>query len=314
MSTFKWKGRHWRIFPFLITTATLLFLVFWIGSMAYKYHLETEERRITLNKDITEEAKKLNSALHEENIQLKQEIEHLKSAPYELKRNNGEKEYYNLFTHKLVKKIALDGNTYYYDKNNGLLLKKIDKYNNIYEYGSHGKLIKKTLPDGVWEEYNFVNEKLRKRKNIDGSIEEFDANEEKYKEKDKNGNIKFFKTKLYQTVADFKKLSNFFSISQLREAGFTAKELRDAGYIAKELKESGYTNRQLNILEWGPPYNLKKKIGYTAKDFKDAGYTARELMTDGFTAKELKDAGFTYEVLRFVGFTYQQLEDAGFTY
>ncbi|MGE9276349.1 MAG: hypothetical protein ACQKHC_00385 [Candidatus Phytoplasma pruni] len=47
MSTFEWKGRRWRIVPFLIITATLLFFVFWIGSMAYKYHLETEERRIT---------------------------------------------------------------------------------------------------------------------------------------------------------------------------------------------------------------------------------------------------------------------------
>ncbi|MGE9276621.1 MAG: hypothetical protein ACQKHC_01855 [Candidatus Phytoplasma pruni] len=170
------------------------------GSMAYKYHLETEERRITLDKNISEEAKRLNNALHEENIKLKQEIEDLKSTPYKLIRDTGEIEYYNLFTHKLVKKIDLDDNIYEYDKNNGLLLKKIDKYNNIYEYGSHGKLIKKTLSDGVWEEYNPVNEKLRKRKNIDGSIEEFDANEEKYKETDKNGNIKYFKTQIYQTI------------------------------------------------------------------------------------------------------------------
>ncbi|WEK82448.1 MAG: hypothetical protein PR2021_3800 [Candidatus Phytoplasma pruni] len=204
MSTFEWKGRHWRIVPFLITTATLLFFVFCIGSIAYQYHLETEERRITLNKDISEEAKKINNAIHEENIKLKQEIDHLKSTPYEWIKDNGEKEYYNLFTHKLVKKIYLDGNIYEYDKNNGLLLKKTDKYRNIYEYGTHGKLIKKTLPDGVWEEYNSVNEKLIKRKNIDGSIEEFDDNGVKYKETDKNGKVKYFKTQIYQTIADFK--------------------------------------------------------------------------------------------------------------
>ncbi|WEK82158.1 MAG: hypothetical protein PR2021_0840 [Candidatus Phytoplasma pruni] len=86
MGTFEWKGRHWRIVPFLIITATLLFFVLWIGSMAYQYHLETEERRITLNKDISEEAKKLNNAIHEENIKLKQENERLTSAPYELRR------------------------------------------------------------------------------------------------------------------------------------------------------------------------------------------------------------------------------------
>ncbi|MEC4558904.1 MAG: hypothetical protein U9532_01885 ['Conium maculatum' witches'-broom phytoplasma] len=68
--------------------------------------------------------KELNNALHEENTNLKQEIERLTSAPYEIIKDNGEKEYYNLFTHKLIKKIDLDGNIYEYDKNNGLLLKK----------------------------------------------------------------------------------------------------------------------------------------------------------------------------------------------
>ncbi len=55
-------------------------------------------------------------------------------------------------------------------------------------------------------EYNSVNEKLMKRKNIDNSIEEFDNNEEKFKGIDKNGKVKFFKTKLYQNISDFKKL------------------------------------------------------------------------------------------------------------
>ncbi|MFT2804641.1 hypothetical protein ACMUE1_00995, partial [Candidatus Phytoplasma asteris] len=129
---------------------------------------------------------------------------HLKNTPYEFIRDNGEKEYYNLFTHKLVKKICKDDTILEYDKNNGLLLKKTDRYNNFEEYGSHGKLIKKTLSDGVWMEYNPVNEKLMKRKNIDGSIEEFDDNEEKFKEIDKNGKVKFFKTQLYQNISDFK--------------------------------------------------------------------------------------------------------------
>ncbi|MBT1577030.1 DUF2963 domain-containing protein, partial ['Elaeagnus angustifolia' witches'-broom phytoplasma] len=80
-----------------------------------------------------------------------------------------------------------DDTIWEYDKNNGLLLKKTDRYNNVEEYDSHGKLIKKTLSDGVWMEYNPVIEKLIKRKNIDGSIEEFDHNEEKFKEIDKNG-------------------------------------------------------------------------------------------------------------------------------
>ncbi|XXP77242.1 MAG: DUF2963 domain-containing protein [Lettuce witches'-broom phytoplasma] len=83
------------------------------------------------------------------------------------------------------------------------------------------------------EEYNPVNEKLIKRQNIDGSIEEFDDNEEKFKETDKNGNIKYFKTQIYETVADFKKL------------GATIKKLKDrGGFILGEFKEAGYI--QLN--------------------------------------------------------------------
>ncbi|WP_225904286.1 DUF2963 domain-containing protein [Paulownia witches'-broom phytoplasma] len=114
----------------------------------------------------------MNDVIHNENKKLKEENENLKSVPYEFIRDNGEKEYYNLFTHKLVKKIDKDNTIWEYDKNNGLLLKKTDKDNNVEEYGSHGKLIK--------------------RKTIDGSIEEFDDNEEKFKEIDKNGKVKIF--------------------------------------------------------------------------------------------------------------------------
>ncbi|XXP77340.1 MAG: hypothetical protein AB3N34_00105 [Lettuce witches'-broom phytoplasma] len=87
MSTFEWKGRYWKIIPFIITTATLLFFVFWFGSIAYQYHLETEKRRELQQVDIAKKAKELNSALHEENVNLKQENEHLKSAPFEFIRN-----------------------------------------------------------------------------------------------------------------------------------------------------------------------------------------------------------------------------------
>ncbi|XXP77477.1 MAG: DUF2963 domain-containing protein [Lettuce witches'-broom phytoplasma] len=273
MGTFEWKGRHWKIIPFIITTATLLFFVFWIASVAYKYHLETEKRRELQQVDIAKKAKELNSALHEENANLKQENERLKSAPFEFIRNTGEKEYYNLFTHKLVKKIDLDGNIYEYDKNNGLLLlKKTDKDNTIEEYGSHGKLIKKTLSDGVWMEYNPVNEKLIKRQNIDCSIEEFDDNEEKFKETDKNGNIKYFKTQIYKKFGDLKKRITVlnFIIDRILDL-----DLEDFGYISKEI-------RNLNV----------QNTSFTAKQLRDLGFTAEELKDAGYTAEELKDVGF----------------------
>ncbi|GLH60505.1 DUF2963 domain-containing protein [Paulownia witches'-broom phytoplasma] len=144
MSSFRIGNKHYKIIPFLITTGTLLFFVFWIGGLAYKYHLETEERSKLQEVDIEAKARELNDDIYNENQKLKKENEYFKHTPYEFIRDNGEKEYYNLFTHKLVKKIDKDDAIWEYDKNNGLLLKKTDKYNNVEEYGSHGKLIKKT--------------------------------------------------------------------------------------------------------------------------------------------------------------------------
>ncbi|BAD04544.1 MAG: hypothetical protein QS2022_5280 [Candidatus Phytoplasma asteris] len=217
--------------------------MFWIGGLAYKYHLETEEIRKLQEVDIKAKARELNDFIYNENKKLKKENEYMKDTPYEFIRDNGEKEYYNLFAHQLVKKIDKDDTIWEYDKNNGLLLKKTDKYNNVEEYGLHGKLIKKTLSDGVWMEYNSVNKKLMKRKNIDNSIEEFHDNEEKFKEIDKNGKVKFFKTKLYQNISDFKKLN--LTARQLKDIGFTFQQIKEVGYTAKELKDAGSSLQEL---------------------------------------------------------------------
>ncbi|BAD04613.1 conserved hypothetical protein [Onion yellows phytoplasma OY-M] len=259
MSSFRIGNKHYKIIPFLITTGTLIFFVFWIGGLAYKYHLETEERRKLQEVDIKAKARELNNDIYNENKKLKKENEYMKDTPYEFQRDNGEKEYYNLFTNKLVKKIDKDDTIWEYDKNNGLLLKKTDRYNNVEEYGSHGKLIKKTLSDGVWMEYNPVNQKLMKRKNIDNSIEEFDDNEEKFKEIDKNGKVKFFKTKLYQNISDFKKLN--LTIEQLKDIGFTFQQYKSAGYTVEQLKS----------------------VGFGAKELKDAGFSLQELKAAGYT-------------------------------
>ncbi|CCP88605.1 conserved nhypothetical protein, partial sequence, partial [Candidatus Phytoplasma solani] len=52
------KGKKYRLIPFLITTGVLLFCFFLIAAAAYKYHLETEERRLLLETNIEEKAKK----------------------------------------------------------------------------------------------------------------------------------------------------------------------------------------------------------------------------------------------------------------
>ncbi|AOF54898.1 hypothetical protein MBSPM3_v1c3910 [Maize bushy stunt phytoplasma] len=74
-------------------------------------------------------------------------------------RDNGDKEYYSLITGKLGKKIDKDDTIWEYQPNNGMLLKTTDKYHKITEYDSNGKRIKEILRDGVWIEYNPVNEK-----------------------------------------------------------------------------------------------------------------------------------------------------------
>ncbi|MGL9687712.1 MAG: DUF2963 domain-containing protein, partial [Candidatus Phytoplasma sp. TWB_XP] len=125
MSSFRIGNKHYKMIPFLITTGTLIFFVFWIGGLAYKYHLETEERRILLKTDIEQKARELNSQVHEEIEKLKKENELLKSCPYEKIRDDGKIEYYNLFTNKLVKQIDNDFNLKEYDKDSENLIKEV---------------------------------------------------------------------------------------------------------------------------------------------------------------------------------------------
>ncbi|PQP79235.1 hypothetical protein C6B37_02330, partial [Candidatus Phytoplasma phoenicium] len=139
MKFIKIKGINYRLIPFLVTTGVLLFCFFLIIAAAYKYHEETMERIEKIEKiDIPKKAREINEQLHQENEELKEEITHLKSAPYELTKDDGTKEYYSLVTHKLLKKIDKDETIWEYHPNNGMLLKKTDKYHTMTEYGSHG--------------------------------------------------------------------------------------------------------------------------------------------------------------------------------
>ncbi|MGL9687752.1 MAG: DUF2963 domain-containing protein, partial [Candidatus Phytoplasma sp. TWB_XP] len=57
----------------------------------------------------------------------------MKDTPYEFIRDNGEKEYYNLFTNKLVKQIDNDFNLKEYDKDSENLIKEVDFNDRIYK-------------------------------------------------------------------------------------------------------------------------------------------------------------------------------------
>ncbi|PQP79128.1 hypothetical protein C6B37_02580 [Candidatus Phytoplasma phoenicium] len=73
------------------------------------------------------------------------------------------------------------------------LLKKIDKNNNIWEYDpNNSKRIKETLSNDAWTEFNPANDKMMKRKNIDGFLEEFDENEKKIKKTQYQSDKKIF--------------------------------------------------------------------------------------------------------------------------
>ncbi|ABC65469.1 conserved hypothetical protein [Aster yellows witches'-broom phytoplasma AYWB] len=123
-------------------------------------------------------------------------------------------------------------------------------------------------------EYNPINSKLMKRKNIDDSIEEFDDNAERFKEIDKNGKVKYFKTKIYKNISDFKKLF-------INDKGLEINLLESRIFNLKDLKASGYTLEQLI------------SFGYSLQDLKDAGYISIEEFENlGYNLYELRTMGY----------------------
>ncbi|MBS2126473.1 hypothetical protein J8J04_02095 ['Fragaria x ananassa' phyllody phytoplasma] len=85
MSIFKIGNKHYTIIPFIIITSVLIFCFLLIASAAYRYHLETEERRKLQNIDIKQKARELNVSLHKKNENLEKENRDLKNENERLK-------------------------------------------------------------------------------------------------------------------------------------------------------------------------------------------------------------------------------------
>ncbi|MDV3196017.1 MAG: hypothetical protein Q8885_00575 [Candidatus Phytoplasma stylosanthis] len=74
---FKIKGRYYKIIPFIYIAAILIFCFLFIMNASFQYHLEAENRRTALNKDIKVEFRKINNDIYQENKALKKENEQL---------------------------------------------------------------------------------------------------------------------------------------------------------------------------------------------------------------------------------------------
>ncbi|MBT1577033.1 DUF2963 domain-containing protein, partial ['Elaeagnus angustifolia' witches'-broom phytoplasma] len=72
--------------------------------------------------------------------------------------------------------------------------------------------------------------------------------------------VKFFKTKLYQNISDFKKLN--LTAIQLKDIGFTFQQIKEAGYTEQEIvyRSDGKTIHYIKILDSKTKKEFKRII------------------------------------------------------
>ncbi len=144
-------------------------------------------------------------------------------------------------------------------------------------------------------------------------------------------------------VSDFKKrrgwAPDYYVLSKLRDAGYTAVELKDNGFTIHDLvRKGGFTIKHLkNIKPKAFEFEELCQAEPTATEWRDAGYTAQRLKGElgfdpltlargGFKIPELVHAGFTAEQMRLGGkgfsalslveadaFTPKELTDGGYS-
>lgn len=94
-----------------------------------------------------------------------------------------------------------------------------------------------------------------------------------------------------------------FSISQLREAGFTSLSLRCAGIGCRAQRDGGYTSEE--VFRIG---------GFTNQQLYDAGYRADELREElNFSCDDLKECGYSANDQKMCGFLVNDLKASGYT-
>tara|TARA_B100000035_G_scaffold23938_1_gene18831 strand:+ start:123 stop:19874 length:19752 start_codon:yes stop_codon:yes gene_type:complete len=91
-----------------------------------------------------------------------------------------------------------------------------------------------------------------------------------------------------------------YTLSELKEAGFTALELKNQQYTLQELIDVGFIVVELRIAQ------------YTAVELKATGFTIQELIDGGFEIEALKDADFELGDL-ITYYTGPELKQMGYT-
>ena len=91
-----------------------------------------------------------------------------------------------------------------------------------------------------------------------------------------------------------------YTLSELKEAGFTALELKNQQYTLQELVDVGFIVVELRIAQ------------YTAVELKATGFTIQELIDGGFEIEALKDAD--YEIGDLIShYSGSELKQMGYT-
>jgi len=103
-----------------------------------------------------------------------------------------------------------------------------------------------------------------------------------------------------------------YLFSDFKAAGFTDAQIKAAGFLAAEFKAAGYTISQLKAINFTD--TELKSGGYLFSDFKAAGFTDSQLKAIGFLAAEFKAAGYTISQLKAINFTDAELKSGGYLF
>ncbi|WP_341266666.1 hypothetical protein [Candidatus Phytoplasma fraxini] len=304
------KGRKYRLIPFLIITGVLLFCFFLIIAAAGKNIMMKKMERVEkLEKiDIPAKTRALNEQLHPKNLELEKENENLKSTPYEFLNSNGDKEYYNLFTHKLIKTIKKDNSVIWSMKSN---------VDNILQYVNLGASVKnlKDVGFSFKDIFDNVCQNIEILKDAGYTIEDFKNIGLTFRDMYWIGfTLKELKDLGY-TLKDFKYYEiPLSSVLKIKDHKYTIKDLKDAGYTIEDFKEVKKNVESIyNRFEYMSWCGNKKYISLVCQ-LKDNGSTSEDFMKFGISLKNLYDFNlFTIRELKDAGYTLKDFKDAEFS-
>ena len=105
----------------------------------------------------------------------------------------------------------------------------------------------------------------------------------------KNKEINNLLNKKYTNISIAEAKISGITLLQLKQAGFTLSELKDI-YTISELKNAGFS--ALELKKNGFSIEKLKKVGFTATQLKNVGFTASNLSNADFTLKQIINSGY----------------------